>query len=73
MWRRPSLAAFLLASAVCLTPLALAALLPAGAHAQCIDEAIRDELNARRRYRGVQERIFQKAGRHELSIMGGLY
>lgn len=41
--------------------------------AQCIDEAIRDELNARRRYRGVQERIFQKAGRHELSIWGGVY
>ncbi len=43
------------------------------AHAQCIDEAIRDELNARRRYRGVRERLFQKAGRHELSVMGGLY
>lgn len=41
--------------------------------AQCIDEAIRDELNARRRYRGVQERLFQKAGRHELSVMGGAY
>lgn len=43
------------------------------AQAQCIDEAIRDELNARRRYRGVQKRLFQKAGRHELSVMGGLY
>jgi outer membrane beta-barrel protein len=43
------------------------------ASAQCIDEAIRDELNARRRYRGVQKRLFQKAGRHELSVMGGLY
>jgi outer membrane beta-barrel protein len=43
------------------------------ARAQCIDEAIRDELNARRRYRGVQKRLFQKAGRHELSAMGGLY
>lgn len=41
--------------------------------ASCIDEAIRDELNARRRYRGVQKRLFQKAGRHELSAMGGLY
>lgn len=40
---------------------------------QCIDEAIRDELNARRRYRGVQSRLFQKAGRHELSAIGGLY
>ncbi len=46
---------------------------PDRAEAQCIDEAIRDELNARRRYRGVQERLFQKAGRHELSVMGGVY
>ena len=43
------------------------------APSQCIDEAIRDELNARRRYRGVQSRLFQKAGRHELSALGGLY
>jgi outer membrane beta-barrel protein len=40
---------------------------------QCIDESIRDELNARRKYRGVQKRMFQKAGRHELSVGGGLY
>jgi len=40
---------------------------------QCIDGEIADQLNARRRYRGVQERLFQKAGRHELSVMGGLY
>lgn len=46
---------------------------PRVASAQCIDEAIRDELNARRAYRGVEERLFQKAGRHELSVMGGLY
>lgn len=46
---------------------------PAGADAQCIDEAIRDELNARRRYRGVRERLFQKALRHEISAMGGIY
>ena len=41
--------------------------------AQCIDEAIRDELNARRHYRGVQERLFRKALRHELSVLGGIY
>jgi outer membrane beta-barrel protein len=52
---------------------ALASFLPAAAQAQCVDEAIRDELNARRKYRGVQKRLFQKAGRHELSAMGGLY
>jgi outer membrane beta-barrel protein len=50
-----------------------AALATSEAGAQCIDEAIRDELNARRRYRGVQERAFQKALRHELSFMGGIY
>jgi outer membrane beta-barrel protein len=43
------------------------------ASAQCIDEAIRDELNARRQYRGVQERLFQKERRHELSALGGVY
>lgn len=43
------------------------------APSSCIDEDIRDELNARRRYRGVQKRLFQKAGRHELSALGGLY
>jgi outer membrane beta-barrel protein len=43
------------------------------AGAQCIDEAIRDELNARRQYRGVQERLFQKARRHEISALGGVY
>ena len=53
--------------------LALQAAGSAVAHAQCIDEAIRDELNARRRYRGVQKRLVQKAGRHEISAMGGLY
>jgi len=47
---------------------------PASAEdSQCIDESIRDELNARRKYRGVQKRAFQKAGRHELSVNGGLY
>ena len=46
---------------------------PSAASAQCIDEAIRDELNARRRYRGVRERLFQKAGRFELGVYGGVY
>lgn len=56
-----------------LSVLVLASLPDASVEAQCIDEAIRDELNARRKYRGVQKRLFQKAGRHELSVMGGLY
>jgi outer membrane beta-barrel protein len=59
-------------SALTFVPL-LSTFSPDTADAQCIDEAIRDELNARRRYRGVQERLFQKALRHELSFMGGLY
>ncbi|HJL01868.1 MAG TPA: outer membrane beta-barrel domain-containing protein [Polyangiaceae bacterium LLY-WYZ-15_(1-7)] len=79
MARAPSLSRVLLPS------LALAALLasslpdralaqePASETTSCIDEAIRDELNARRRYRGVRERLFQKALRHELSVMGGIY
>jgi len=41
--------------------------------ADCVDDAVRDELNARRQYRGVQERLFQKALRHELSVFGGGY
>ncbi len=53
--------------------LTLVTLGTAPAQAQCIDEAIRDELNARRKYRGVQERLFQKARRHELSVLGGAY
>lgn len=71
MMRASSTVAVLLAVLV-LSP-AIAWVLPSAAGAQCIDEAIRDELNARRRYRGVQERLFQKAGRHELSFMGGIY
>lgn len=58
--------------ALLLAPL-LVEVCPSVARGQCIDEAIRDELNARRHYRGVQERLFQVAGRHELSVMGGGY
>jgi outer membrane beta-barrel protein len=66
------------AATACLLRLAVAFLAlsyaaPEIADAQCIDEAIRDELNARRRYRGVRERLFQKALRHEISVMGGVY
>jgi outer membrane beta-barrel protein len=67
MWR--ALAIKMLAL-LCLAGSALSA---ASAGAQCIDEAIRDELNARRQYRGVQERLFQKERRHEISALGGVY
>lgn len=71
---RGSLMAGALRLAVMVVPVVLASTVaPSLASAQCIDEAIRDELNARRRYRGVRERLFQKALRHEISVMGGLY
>lgn len=74
MFTRAPLAALVLRASVWLVPvIAVATALPDTAEAQCIDEAIRDELNARRRYRGVRERLFQKALRHEISIMGGVY
>lgn len=56
-----------------LTLLLACAFAASGARADCVDDAIRDELNARRKYRGVQERVFQKALRHELSVYGGGY
>jgi outer membrane beta-barrel protein len=43
------------------------------AHAQCVDEELKQELVGGRHYRGVQERLFTKAFRHEFSAMGGLY
>ena len=43
------------------------------AHAQCVDEELKQELVGGRHYRGVQERLFTKAFRHELSAMGGAY
>ena len=60
-------------AALLFAPLLWLSLPTNSASSQCIDEAIQDELNARRRYRGVEERLFQKAGRHELSVMGGVY
>jgi outer membrane beta-barrel protein len=63
-------AAFLAASAASLT--ALVAVAP-DARAQCVDEELKQELVGGRHYRGVQERLFTKAFRHELSAMGGLY
>src|SRR5436305_12902054 len=54
--------------------LALAAgLVPRTARAQCVDEELKEELVGGRHYRGVQDRLFTKAFRHELSAMGGLY
>ena len=58
--------------ALCGFALALAAW-PQDAHAQCVDEELKQELIGGRHYRGVQERLFVKAFRHELSFMGGWY
>ncbi len=64
------------------SPLALAAACATGAlaltwaapaRAQCVDEELKQELVGGRHYRGVQERLFTKAYRHELSVMGGYY
>ncbi len=48
-------------------------LLPSVAHAQCVDEALKQQLVGERAYRGVVPRLFQKALRHELSAMGGWF
>src|SRR3984957_2452548 len=52
----------------------LAALVaPRQAVAQCVDEELKEELVGGRHYRGVEDRLFTKAFRHELSVMGGYY
>jgi outer membrane beta-barrel protein len=53
--------------------LLLASCWPALAHAQCVDEALKQQLIGERAYRGVVPRKFKKALRHELSPMGGWY
>ena len=40
---------------------------------QCVDEELKQELVGGRHYRGVEDRLFTKAFRHELSAMGGFY
>src|SRR5580658_10126273 len=43
------------------------------ARAQCVDEELQQELVGGRHYRGVEQRLFTKAYRHELSALGGWY
>jgi outer membrane beta-barrel protein len=50
-----------------------ATLTPRTARAQCVDDELKEELVGGRHYRGVQERLFTKAFRHELSALGGYY
>ncbi len=49
------------------------ALVTCDARAQCVDEELKKELIGGRHYRGVEDRLFIKAFRHELSAMGGWY
>jgi outer membrane beta-barrel protein len=54
--------------------IALAAVcVPRVAHAQCVDDELKNELIGGRHYRGVEDRLFTKAFRHEISVMGGYY
>lgn len=59
----------LAAAATAMTYLGLAST----ARAQCVDEELKQELVGGRHYRGVQDRLFTKAFRHEVSAMGGYY
>jgi outer membrane beta-barrel protein len=59
-------------AAACL-PVALAVVAAPGARAQCVDEALREQLVGQRAYRGVVERKIQKALRHEVGPLGGWY
>lgn len=77
-WRRAPLFAAPAAAAPVLLPMSLAAvmaaaLVPREARAQCVDEELKEELVGGRHYRGVEERLFTKAFRHEFSGMGGYY
>jgi outer membrane beta-barrel protein len=58
-----------------LVALALAALafVARPVRAQCVDEALKEQLVGQRAYRGVVPRLFKKALRHELSALGGWY
>ncbi len=46
---------------------------PSQARAQCVDEALKQQLIGQRAYRGVVPRLFKKALRHEISAMGGWF
>jgi outer membrane beta-barrel protein len=50
-----------------------AAFLPLRAEAQCVDEALKQQLIGQRAYRGVVPRLIKKSLRHEISPMAGWY
>ena len=71
--RATSVRAAIVLASVSLTAAAATIAVPRLAHAQCVDETLKDELVGGRHYRGVEDRLFTKALRHELSAMGGVY
>ncbi|MEP7051996.1 MAG: outer membrane beta-barrel domain-containing protein [Pseudomonadota bacterium] len=46
---------------------------PSRASAQCVDEALKQQLIGERAYRGVVPRLIKKSLRHELSLQGGWF
>jgi len=64
------LASHLLALLLCAVGLLA---LPSRASAQCVDEALKQQLIGERAYRGVVPRLIKKSLRHELSAMGGWF
>ena len=44
-----------------------------GSTAMCIDQEIADRLAIKRKRRGAVDRLFVKAGRHEITVGGGYY
>ena len=46
---------------------------PARASAQCVDEALKQQLIGERAYRGVVPRLIKKSLRHEVSVLGGWF
>jgi len=53
--------------------LVVASFVAAPASAQCVDEALKQQLIGQRAYRGVVPRLIRKSLRHEISAMGGWY
>jgi outer membrane beta-barrel protein len=47
--------------------------MPSRASAQCVDEALKQQLIGERAYRGVVPRLIKKSLRHELSALGGWF
>jgi outer membrane beta-barrel protein len=56
---------------VCAAASAIVLLSSSRASAQCVDQALKEQLVGQRAYRGVVPRLFKKALRSEVSIMGG--